>query len=438
MPQQGVRFAQAIANSLSRGFLFARRVAEASVAQLRGAAAAREPGAREAARVAGAARVLSLLLLLAAACVAERAEAHATSTSYLVAQDDGHGEVNITWDVAVADVHWALGLDADGDGNIAWREIEARRADIAALAQSHLVIARGPSNTGASTHTRAPASCPTQLTDLFITTHAGEPHLSLAFLASCSRAAAAAPAASGAARTLDTSPLSITANLFFDKDATQRTLIDISTTNGQFTSILSPAEPTWSEPKAPSALHTFTTFTAQGLWHVWIGYDHLAFLLLLILPGVLRAQPLGDLLKIVTAFTVAHSITLALAATGTVHIPVRPIEIAIALSIIIAGLLNLFPKAAKARLGLAFGFGLIHGFGFANALAELGTHGSRLIPTLAGFNVGVELAQISLVALVLPFLLRARNSMFYAWRFMPAASLAAAMAGAAWVAARVG
>jgi hypothetical protein len=121
-----------------------------------------------------------------------------------------------------------------------------------------------------------------------------------------------------------------------------------------------------------------------------------------------------------------------------VHVPVRPIEIAIALSIIIAGLLNLFPAAARARLALAFGFGLIHGFGFANALAELGTHGVRLIPTLAGFNVGVELAQISLVALVLPVLLRVRSSMFYAWRFMPAASLAAAMAGAAWVAARVG
>lgn len=357
-----------------------------------------------------AARVLCLLLAVAGAFGAQRAEAHATSTSYLVAQDDGRREVNVTWDVAVADVHWALGLDADGDGNITWREIEARRADIAALAQSHLTIARGS------------ASCFTQLTDLFITTHAGEPHLSLAFHADC--------ASSGV--------LSITANLFFDKDATQRTLLDITTPGGQFTSILSPANPTWSEPKAPSALHTFTTFTAQGLWHVWIGYDHLAFLLLLILPGVLRKQPATDLLRIITAFTVAHSITLALAATGTVHIPVRPIEIAIALSIIVAGLLNLVPEAAKARLGLAFGFGLIHGFGFANALAELGTHGARLIPTLAGFNVGVELAQISLVVLVLPFLLRARNSMFYAWRFMPAASLAAALAGAAWVAARVG
>jgi hypothetical protein len=392
--------------------------------------------------------------------------AHATSTSYLVAQAGQRGEVNVTWDVAVADVHWALSLDADGDGNITWSEIEARRADIAALAQSHLSIARG-ANTHAPTTTYGPETCPTRLTDLAITSHAGEPHLSLAFLATCTPAplartfgrardasgtrstqsaaaralqatnATAAPASRAGAPIPD-APLAITANLFFDKDATQRTLIDVSTANGQFTSVLSPANPTWSEPKAASALTTFTTFTIQGLWHVWIGYDHLAFLLLLILPGVLREKPAADLLRVVTAFTVAHSITLALAATETVRIPVRPIEIAIALSIIVAGLLNLFPKAEKARLALAFGFGLIHGFGFANALAELGTHGARLIPTLAGFNVGVELAQISLVALVLPILLHARNSMFYAWRFMPAASLGAAMAGAVWVAARVG
>jgi hypothetical protein len=119
-----------------------------------------------------------------------------------------------------------------------------------------------------------------------------------------------------------------------------------------------------------------------------------------------------------------------------VSIPVRPVEIAIAASIVIAGLLNLFPGAARARLALAFGFGLVHGFGFANALAELGARGSRLVPTLAGFNTGVELAQLSLVLLVLPYPFRARKSAYYAWRFMPAASLVAAMAGAAWLVAR--
>ena len=369
-------------------------------------------------------KVVRTLLALLMLCVSAGIEAHATSTSYLIAEEGHNGDVSVTWDVTVADVHWALGLDADGDGQITWREVEARRDDIAALAAAHLKIGRGGE------------VCNASLKDLLITTHAGEPNLSLAFNAQCPASAARA--------------LALSATLFFDKDATQRTLIDVSTPGGQFTSILSPGAPEWIEPAAPSAFATFTTFVGQGLWHVWIGYDHLAFLLLLLLPGVLRStgkdwrgtqgfrETARDLLRIVTAFTLAHSVTLALAATGTVHVPVRPIEIAIALSIVIAGLLNLFPAAARARLALAFGFGLIHGFGFANALAELGTHGARLIPTLAGFNVGVELAQISLVVLVLPFLLRARHSMFYAWRFMPVASLTAAMAGAAWLAARAG
>jgi hypothetical protein len=396
---------------------------------------------RYARMVARAARGFLFAGLMLGASVT--AQAHATSTSYLVAEDSG-ADVTLTWDVAVADVHWALGLDADGDGSITWREVEGRTDDIAALAVSHLNISRGGH------------ACTARLEDLLVTAHAGEPHLSLGLRASCAPALPAAFAARvPTQKSVTTSrvlggPLAISATLFFDKDATQRTLIDVSTPAGQFTSILSPAATTWSEPPAPSIVTTFSTFVGQGVWHVWIGYDHLAFLLLLLLPGVLRSTGTGwqgtgsfgetarDLLRIITAFTLAHSVTLALAATGTVHVPVRPIEIAIALSIVVAGLLNLFPAAARVRLGLAFGFGLIHGFGFANALAELGTHGARLVPTLAGFNIGVELAQISLVLLVLPFLLRARNSPFYAWRFMPVASIVAAMAGAAWVAQRVG
>ncbi|HVY80021.1 MAG TPA: HupE/UreJ family protein [Steroidobacteraceae bacterium] len=366
------------------------------------------------------------------------AESHATSTSYLIAHDTGDRTVTLTWDLAVPDLHWTLDLDADGDGAITWREIEARRDDIATLAASHLRISRTPEDAQrGATHTseaRRLQPCTPRLEDLLLTEHAGEPHLSLTFAAACDA----------------TGPLAISATLFFDKDATQRTLIDVTTPAGQFTGILSPSAPEWREPAAPSLFATFGTFVGQGLWHVWIGYDHLAFLLLLLLPGVLRSTGSGwrgtrnfsetarDLLRIVTAFTVAHSVTLALAATGTVHVPVRPVEMSIAFSIVVAGLLNLFPAAARARLGLAFGFGLIHGFGFANALAELGAHGTRLVPTLAGFNVGIELAQVSLVVLVLPFLLRARHSRFYAWRFMPVASVGAAMAGAAWLAARAG
>ena len=364
------------------------------------------------------------LLLFAAALMlgtAGSAEAHFTSTSYLSANSSVSGDVHITWDVSAADLHWSLGLDRDGNGAITWEEIQSRRDDIATLALEHLAVARGGQ------------SCSAQLTDLLLTTHAQEPHLSLDFRAACGKQGA----------------LALNADLFFDTNTTQRTLISVVTPAGEFTSILSPDSPRWTELPAPSVLATFTTFVGQGLWHVWIGYDHLAFLLLLLLPGVLRTAGAGwqavptfretarDLFRIITAFTLAHSLTLALAATGTVTLPVRPVEIAIAASIVIAGLLNLIPEAARARLALAFGFGLVHGFGFANALAELGARGTRLVPTLAGFNMGVELAQLSLVLAVLPFLFRARTSAFYAWRFMPATSLVAAMAGAAWLVARV-
>lgn len=371
---------------------------------------------------------LAVLLASFVALVApERAEAHATSTSYLVAQTRsastaGNSDLDVFWGISVAQTHWALGLDQGGDGLISWGEIDSRRDDIAAFAARHLSVARGGS------------PCTVTFENLMLATYADEPHLSLAFLAKCPSAGA----------------LSLEASVFFEDDATQRTLVDVSTPAGQFTSVLSADSPRWVQPPSPSALSTFMTFVGQGTWHVWIGYDHLVFLLLLLLPGVLRStgdrwqgtqtfrDTAWDLLRIVTAFTVAHSITLALAATRTVHVPVRPIEIAIAASIVITGILNLFPRASRARIAVAFGFGLVHGFGFANALAELGTGGARLVPTLAGFNVGVELAQISLVGLLLPLLFRARNSSFYAGRFMPLTSIVAALAGAAWLVARTG
>lgn len=368
-----------------------------------------------------------LLASLISLVATDRAEAHATSTSYLVAQTRPAGtgenaEVELFWGISTAQAHWALDLDQGGDGLITWGEIDSRRQDIAAFASRHLNVARGGS------------PCTVTFENLMLATYADEPHLSLAFQARCPRSGA----------------LALEASVFFEDDATQRTLVDVSTPAGQFTSVLSADAPRWIEPRAPSAFSTFITFVGQGLWHVWIGYDHIVFLLLLLLPGVLRntgdqwqgtstfRDTAWDLLRIVTAFTVAHSITLALASTGAVHVPVRPIEIAIAASIVIAGVLNLFPRAARARMALAFGFGLVHGFGFANALAELGTGGARLVPTLAGFNVGVELAQICLVVLVLPLLFRARNSSFYSGRFMPLTSIVAALAGAAWLVARTG
>lgn len=364
-------------------------------------------------------RILVFAAMTLAAPLA--ADAHAISTNYLFVADRGAAQVTAIWDLAATDLHWELGLDTDRDGRILWSEVLAQHDAIAQLSSQHLTMRRGGTD------------CDVSLQDLLLAQHAGEPHVSLSLLADCPQPGR----------------LEIASTLFGNQDASEKTLLDASTPAGHFNSLLSDSGQRWTEPVRASWPATLGEFIAQGMWHVWIGYDHIAFLLLLLLPSVLqrsaegwRAAPSGrravhDLLIVVTAFTVAHSITLALAATGVARPPVMLIEASIAFSIVAAGILNLFPGAARWRLALAFGFGLMHGFGFANALAELGAQGSRLIPALAGFNIGVELAQLSIVLLVFPWLLRVRAAPFYSARFMPATSIAVAMAGAVWLAQRV-
>ena len=180
------------------------------------------------------------------------------------------------------------------------------------------------------------------------------------------------------------------------------------------------------------------------MFHVWTGYDHLVFLVLLLLPAVVRRESRVsgraialDLARIVTAFTVAHSITLGLAATAVIRLPQQPIEVAIAVSLVVAGILNLVPRWWRLRLPLAFGFGLVHGFGFANALAGLDTGAASVLPVLAGFNIGVEAANLAVIALLLPLLYWSGRFTWYAPRAMPALSVAAALLGAVWMVQRI-
>lgn len=157
------------------------------------------------------------------------------------------------------------------------------------------------------------------------------------------------------------------------------------------------------------------SFFKLGIHHIAVGLDHLMFLLGLLL---LR-QSVRGLIKIVTAFTLAHSLTLALAATGMVTPPGSWIEPAIALTIAYVGLLSLLWRQHRHTLWLAFGFGLVHGFGFAGALAEslggqVARRGNWLI-NLASFNLGIEVFQVALVCLVVPVLLLAARFSWYRW-----------------------
>lgn len=147
------------------------------------------------------------------------------------------------------------------------------------------------------------------------------------------------------------------------------------------------------------------SFLALGVEHIFTGYDHLMFLVGLLLLG----GRLWSLFKIVTAFTIAHSVTLVLAALGVVTLPARLVEPAIALSIAYVGAENFFLKSADRRWIIAFVFGLVHGFGFAGVLRELGLPERGLILSLLSFNVGVEAGQIAVVAVVLPLIVLLRR-----------------------------
>jgi hydrogenase/urease accessory protein HupE len=141
-------------------------------------------------------------------------------------------------------------------------------------------------------------------------------------------------------------------------------------------------------------------FFAAGVEHIMTGYDHICFLLAVVLWAS-RAWPV---IKIVTAFTVSHSITLTLAALQVVNLPSQWTEVAIALSIIYVAVENFFTRKVDGRWRDTFIFGFIHGFGFASGLIELGVPQRAIVPALASFNIGVEVGQIGVVLVVIPLL----------------------------------
>jgi hydrogenase/urease accessory protein HupE len=187
---------------------------------------------------------------------------------------------------------------------------------------------------------------------------------------------------------------------------------------------LTPASSDLVVEARPSKLQVALTYVRLGIEHILNGYDHLLFVLALIL--IVRERRL--LVMTITAFTFAHSITLALATLGVVHVPGRPVEATIALSILLlaAEIVRIHRGAASLTSRwpwvVAFAFGLLHGFGFANALSETGLPQGDIPLALFTFNIGVEIGQLLFIALVLSVL-----AGFRALKWQPLAAPQAAM-----------
>jgi len=175
------------------------------------------------------------------------------------------------------------------------------------------------------------------------------------------------------------------------------------------------------------ASSVFSRFFELGVEHIWTGYDHLAFLFVLLLA----ARSFREMLGVITGFTLAHSVTLSLGATGLVTVSPALVEPAIALTVAYAGVENLWEPPARRRLWVTTGLGLIHGFGFAGMLSELGLPPESRLRGLLAFNLGVEVGQAVVAGAVLPVLLAARASTVWRERGVPATSMAIALLGLA-------
>ena len=174
-----------------------------------------------------------------------------------------------------------------------------------------------------------------------------------------------------------------------------------------------------------SAGGNFLQFVRLGVFHIWTGFDHVLFLLALLFPSVLSWQngkwevsanfraAFFNVLKVVTAFTLAHSVTLSLAALKVVQINSRLVETTIAVSIMFAALNNIFAIMPGLNWLIAFCFGFIHGFGFASVLGGLGLERGNLAVPLVGFNIGVELGQLVIVSIFLPLAFKLRPTRLY-------------------------
>ena len=358
--------------------------------------------------------LLSAILLLQA----QPLFAHKASDSYLALTVRGNA-IEGQWDVALRDLDYAIGLDGSDDGAITLGELNGRREQVAAYVLPRLQV------------TAAGAPCPLKLADYLVDKHTDGAYVVLRFRVECPRPGPA---------------IDLAYALFFDVDPQHRGLLRLDYQGTTQTAVFSPTQPAQhielGEVRQGSA---FLQYLSVGVWHIWTGYDHILFLLSLLLPAVLYRQgrdwhPVAgfrpafmEVLKVVTAFTLAHSITLSLATLGLISLPSRWVESAIAASVVLAALNNLHPIIDKKRWAVAFGFGLVHGLGFANVLNDLGLPQGTLLLALVAFNLGVEIGQLAIVSAFLPSAYCLRRSRGYRTLCLNLGSVLISLIAFAWL-----
>jgi hypothetical protein len=381
------------------------------------------------------------------------ARAHKASDAYLTLTGDASAPT-LRVDLALRDLDAALDLDADGDGRLVWREVRAAWPAIEAYVRQHTQLQGCMLGSAATALERRadgayaalgfPANCaqdaPAPAPQIQYTafhdvdpTHRGIARLALAGQAEAVRVLDPNAPVRWNADPAARAPQSASAPQLAPGPASDPARAPASATSPI------PAAGTVLPPAEGDGL------VREGVHHIVTGYDHVLFLLCLLLPAVMRRTPSGwkpaqrlrdalwPVVGIVTAFTVAHSITLAAAALGWVALPASFVEPAIAATIILAAANNLWPVFGGRVVWVTFAFGLLHGFGFAGVLAELNLPTMDFALALLQFNVGLELGQLAIVVVAVSLMFLVRRSQRYEPWVIRGGSTAAASLALLWL-----
>ncbi len=324
-----------------------------------------------------------IFLLIIMCLMSTKVFAHKNSDSYLNISSNNN-DIKLRWDIALKDLNRFLKLDVDNNGKITWGEVKSRHNEIETFALSALQL----SNNG--------AQCNFKQARHLINYHGGDTYAVIQANISCVQ---------------PVEKISVVYNFLFDQNPQHRGLLAVSM-NGQVSSyVFSPDNKKIIIAENLGNNSSFTSFFIKGIEHLLGGVDHLLFLFVLLLPatmGVFRHKEnslkdaLIETFKILTAFTIAHAITLTLSVLKLVSFPATPVEIIIAVSVAIAAIDNIRPVFGNYRWVIAGGFGLIHGFGFANALGPLNLSTEALFTALLAFNLGLEFAQVMVATFLIP------------------------------------
>lgn len=363
-----------------------------------------------------------LMTVLLSLLLAGAAQAHKASDSFLY-WDDSNKDAPGRLDIALVDLARVIALDSDNDGQLLWRELTSQRAEIVSYLASRVQIASGDQ------------ACGLDWRMVGLAQHSDGNYLVLELRPDCLDSA--------------TAPSDLSYSLFFDEDPLHRALVMTRIEGRDRLSVLGPDQRNLGFTETPSLWQTAGEFIWEGMVHLWIGYDHMLFLLALLLPAAVRRESghwvvednlktaVKDVALIVTAFTAAHSVTLVIATLGVVRLPIAWVETFIALSIVAAAVNIVWPFLGKRRYLVGFGFGLVHGFGFASVLSDFLVGTSSLLVALASFNLGVELAQLVVVAGVVPIIFLLRNQWVYQRVVLPVGVVAIVATGSFWAWERV-